>query len=105
MPECACPLECSTRRRGCKCNGKCTDSRTDQAIAITDEALAHLQGIHELDLSFCDLTRVTAAGLVHLVSLRKLRLSRPAFEDEELVPAAVEAALTELGLDKVVAWD
>ena len=78
---------------------RCKDS-TGQYIAITDAALAHLQGIHKLDLRGCDLTLVTATGLSHLVGIRGLYLS----QDERYTPHSVHAALAELGLDKVVHW-
>jgi hypothetical protein len=37
---------------------------------ITDAGLAHLRGIHPLDMRYCN--RITDAGLVHLRGIHKL---------------------------------
>ena len=41
-----------------------------QCSGITDEGLAHLRGIHTLDMGFCD--GITDAGLAHLCGIHTL---------------------------------
>jgi hypothetical protein len=60
---------------------------------ITDDGLAHLAGIHTLDISDC--TAITAAGLAQLTGVRKLRFSQHTLD----FPAMRDAAFA-LGLDR-----
>jgi hypothetical protein len=42
-------------------------------LLITDAGLAHLTGIHSLDMSFC--ARITDTGLAHLTGIHTLRMN------------------------------